>query len=140
MPRKNDPSTGPSAANYLNPIIRYGSYRRDTAFTTQTCLRHDGTIPEGFEAQLDQVWQNTIAALASMQLQAKHIIKLTVYSTDSEGRLHVDALHRKYLDDHIPVSTYLLVAGLAEPEWRVVMDVTAIHYSVVSAGTEWNHF
>ena len=51
--------------------------------------------------------------------------RLNVYSTDPEGRPHVAAQRKKYLADHIPGSTYLLVAGLAQPEWRVEMDVTA---------------
>lgn len=53
------------------------------------------------------------------------IVHLNVYSTDPEGRSHVAAQRKKYLGAHKPGSTYLLVAGLAQPKWRVEMDVTA---------------
>jgi enamine deaminase RidA (YjgF/YER057c/UK114 family) len=48
----------------------------------QVGIRPDGTLPEGFEAQHDQIWRNTLAILADAGMGPENIVRLNVYSTD----------------------------------------------------------
>jgi enamine deaminase RidA (YjgF/YER057c/UK114 family) len=54
------------------------------------------------------------------------IVRLNVYSTDPDGLNHVMARREKYLKPrHTPASTWVLVAGLANPKWLVEMETVA---------------
>ena len=92
----------------------------------QAGVRQDGTLCEGFEAQHDQIWQNTLAILADAGMGPENIVRLNVYSTDQEG-LKFLRLHReKYLaPGHIPASTWVVVSKLANPGWVVEMETVA---------------
>lgn len=125
MLKTSNPPTMPPPGGYYSQVVEVPPNARWVVLAGQICVRPDGTTPEGFEAQHDQIWQNTIAALESAGMGVDDIVHLNVYSTDPEGRPHVAAQRKKYLGEHKPGSTYLLVAGLAQPEWRVEMDVTA---------------
>lgn len=92
----------------------------------QVGVRPDGSIPEGFEAQHDQIWQNTLAILADAGMGPEDIVRLNVYSTDPGGLKYVRAHREKYLKPgHVPASTWVVVAGLANPQWVVEMETIA---------------
>jgi enamine deaminase RidA (YjgF/YER057c/UK114 family) len=86
----------------------------------------DGSVPEGFEAQHDQIWQNTIAILNDAGFGVEDIVRINVFSTDPAGLPHVMAHRKKYLSpDHTPASTWLVVTQLANPQWVVEMETIA---------------
>jgi enamine deaminase RidA (YjgF/YER057c/UK114 family) len=86
----------------------------------------DGSIPEGFEAQHEQVWQNTLAILADAGMGPEDIVRLNVYSTDPDGLKYVRAHREKYLKaGHTPASTWVVVSRLANPQWVVEMETVA---------------
>jgi enamine deaminase RidA (YjgF/YER057c/UK114 family) len=92
----------------------------------QVGVRLDGTIPDSFEAQHDQIWQNTLAILADAGMGAEDIVRLNVYSTDPDGLQCVRAHREKYLKpDHTPASTWVVVSRLANPKWVVEMETVA---------------
>jgi enamine deaminase RidA (YjgF/YER057c/UK114 family) len=92
----------------------------------QVGVRPDGTVPEGFEAQHDLIWQNTLAILADAGMGPENIVRLNVYSTDPEGRKFLKVHREKYLKPgHIPASTWLVVSRLADPVWVVEMETIA---------------
>ncbi len=92
----------------------------------QVGITPDGTLVEGFEAQHDQIWQNVIAILKASNMGPENLVHLNVYSTDPAG-IKFLAIHRKqYLNPtHTPTSTWVVVRGLARPEWLVEMDALA---------------
>jgi enamine deaminase RidA (YjgF/YER057c/UK114 family) len=55
-----------------------------------------------------------------------HICKITVYITDPRYREPVYRTIGKWLKGVHPVSTGLIVAGLARPEWVVEIDAIAV--------------
>ena len=92
----------------------------------QVGVRPDGTVPEGFEAQHDQIWQNTLAILADAGMGPENIVRINVYSTDPTGLQFVKAHREKYLRaGHIPASTWVVVSQLANPKWVVEMETIA---------------
>ena len=94
----------------------------------QVGVRLDGTVAEGFEAQHDQVWQNTLAILTDAGMGPENIVRLNVYSTDPDGLKYLKTHREKYLKPgHTPASTWVVVSKLANPKWVVEMAVSYTH-------------
>jgi enamine deaminase RidA (YjgF/YER057c/UK114 family) len=56
----------------------------------------------------------------------EHICKVTIYLTDPRFREPVYRTIGRWLQGVYPVSTGIVVAGLARPEWLVEVDVIAV--------------
>src|ERR1700689_2892779 len=56
----------------------------------------------------------------------EHICKVTIYLTDPRFREAVYRTIGRWLKGVYPVSTGIVVAGLARPEWLVEVDVIAV--------------
>jgi 2-iminobutanoate/2-iminopropanoate deaminase len=124
--KANNPTTiAPPAAMYSHSVeIPPGARMLYTA--GQVGLRPDGSLPEGFEAQHDQIWQNTLAILADAGMGPEDIVRLNVYSTDPDGLKFLKVHREKYLNPgHTPTSTWVVVRQLARPEWVVEMETVA---------------
>lgn len=92
----------------------------------QAGIRPDGTLAEGFEAQHVVIWENTLAILADAGMGPEDIVHINVYSTDPDGLKWLGVHRKKYLSpDHTPSSTYVLISGLARPDWVVEMECVA---------------
>jgi enamine deaminase RidA (YjgF/YER057c/UK114 family) len=77
-------------------------------------------------AQADQAMRNIKQLLAEAGAELGHICKITIYLTDSRYRESVYRTIGQWLKDVYPVSTGIVVAGLARPEWLVEVDVIAV--------------
>lgn len=111
MLRTNNPKTfAPPAAMYSHSV-RVPPNARWLYTAGQVGIRPDRTLPDGFDAQHDQIWQNTLAILADAGMGPENIVRLSVYSTDPEG-LNFLKLHReRYLKaGHTPASTWVVVS------------------------------
>lgn len=122
---RNPSAIAPPAAKYSHSVEVPPNAR--WLFTAgQVGVRPDGTIPDGFEAQHEQIWQNTLAILAEAGMGPEDIVRLNVYSTDSGELKYVRAHREKFLKpSHTPASTWVVVAGLANPKWVVEMETVA---------------
>lgn len=77
-------------------------------------------------AQAEQAMKNVKTLLEEQGAELKDICKITVYITD---RAYRDAVYRvvgKWLKGVFPVSTGLIVQGLARPEWVMEIDAWAV--------------
>ena len=121
-----NPSTVAPPGGMYSHSVEVPSNARWLVTAGQVGRAPDGTMPEGFEAQHDQIWQNTIAILNDAGFGVEDIVRLNVYSTDPSGLSHVMAHRKKYLNpDHIPPSTWLVVSQLASPQLVVEMETIA---------------
>jgi enamine deaminase RidA (YjgF/YER057c/UK114 family) len=77
-------------------------------------------------AQADQAMNNVSVLLAEAGARLEHICKITIYLTDPRFREGVYRTIGRWLKGVYPVSTGIVVAGLARPEWLVEVDVTAV--------------
>lgn len=77
-------------------------------------------------AQADQAMANVKQLLEEAGARLEDICKITVYLTDSEYREEVYRTIGRRLQGVFPVSTGLVVKGLARPEWVVEIDVVAV--------------
>jgi enamine deaminase RidA (YjgF/YER057c/UK114 family) len=77
-------------------------------------------------AQAEQAMKNVKTLLEEQGARLEDICKITVYITD---RAYRDAVYRvigKWLKGVFPVSTGLIIQGLARPEWVMEIDAYAV--------------
>ena len=82
--------------------------------------------PGNPEAQTEQAMKNIKQLLEEAGSCLDHICKITIYLTDSAYRATVYREVGKWLKGVFPVSTGVVVAGLAKPEWLLEVDVIAV--------------
>jgi len=101
----------------------------------QAGVRPDGTLADGFAAQHEQIWHNTLSILAAAGMGPENIVRLNVYSTDPEGLQFVREHRKKFLKPgHVPASTWVVVSKLANPGWLVEMETVAAKADSQSQG------
>ncbi len=77
-------------------------------------------------AQADQVFRNLQGALASVGTDLSYLMKLNVFLTHREDIPAYRATRAKYIpDESSPVSTLILCVGLADPDFRIEVEVIA---------------
>jgi enamine deaminase RidA (YjgF/YER057c/UK114 family) len=77
-------------------------------------------------AQAEQAMKNVKALLEEQGAELGDICKITVYITDRAYREPVYRVVGKWLKGVFPVSTGLIVQGLARPEWVMEIDAWAV--------------
>lgn len=77
-------------------------------------------------AQTEQAMKNVKQLLEEAGSEISHIVKTTTYITDARNREPVYREIGKWLKGVYPVSTGLVVSGLAQPDWLVEIDVIAV--------------
>lgn len=85
-----------------------------------------GKLQPTFEKQAAQVWKNIAQVLKSAGMGYKDIVKVTVFLTDSRYIGPYRAVRDQFIKDApYPASTLLVVAGLADPNMFVEVEVVA---------------
>ena len=93
----------------------------------QVGRRPDGTLAgSDIGSQTDQVFQNLRAALASVGAGFENVTKITVFLTHREDIPGFRTARDKHVTGEPPASTLVLISGLAEPEFRVEVEATAV--------------
>ena len=77
-------------------------------------------------AQTEQAMKNVKQLLEEAGSKLEDICKITVYLTDPRYREPVYRTIGKWLKGVFPVSTGLIIDGLARPEWVMEIDVIAV--------------
>jgi enamine deaminase RidA (YjgF/YER057c/UK114 family) len=77
-------------------------------------------------AQAEQAMRNIKQLLSEAGGSLEHVCKITIYLTDPRFREAVYRVVGRWLKGVYPVSTGVVVAGLARPEWLVELDVIAV--------------
>lgn len=94
----------------------------------QLARNSDGeTVGVGdFGAQAEQVFKNIQSALESAGSNMNSIMKMNTFMTHREDIPAYRVVRAKYVpDDALPVSTLILCSGLADPVFRIEVEVIA---------------
>lgn len=78
------------------------------------------------QAQADQAMRNVKQLLEEAGSKLEHICRIQIYLTDRAYRDDVYQAIGKWLKGVHPVSTGLIVNGLARPEWVMEIEATAV--------------
>ncbi|WP_428249077.1 RidA family protein [Ferrovibrio sp.] len=84
----------------------------------------------GILEQAHMAWANLGAVLRSGGMEPKDIVKLTVYYAGSLDmndamRSAVNAIRSRFLGEHKPASTALVVQRLMRPDWLIEIEAVA---------------
>ena len=85
-----------------------------------------GVVAPDFETQARQAWENLVDVLSAADMRIDDLVKLTAFLTDARDYPLYAALRGKFLGDHKPTSTLLVVASLALPSWRFEIEGVAV--------------
>ena len=77
-------------------------------------------------AQTQLVFDNIEALLAAADMDLSNLVKLVIYCAEPGGAGVVRAIRNQRLGDHAPASTFVYVAGLANPDYLVEIEGEAV--------------
>jgi enamine deaminase RidA (YjgF/YER057c/UK114 family) len=77
-------------------------------------------------AQAEQIFSNLGKALASVGGDFSNLVKITVFVCDARYREQVAAVRAKYLKAPLPASTFIVAAGLANPDYMLEIEGIAV--------------
>ncbi|HEX3244175.1 MAG TPA: RidA family protein [Chloroflexota bacterium] len=118
------PSGLPTPPTYSH-VVRCGN---TVYLAGQTAQNERGeVIGQGdVTAQAEQVFANLGKCLASVGGDFSNLVKITVYVCDARYRESVAAVRAKYLKPPLPASTFIVVAGLANPDYMLEIEGIAV--------------
>ena len=93
----------------------------------QVGIRQDGTFPEDPLEQLEIAFENVIRNLQAANMRVQELVKLTYYVVGEMDTVKRREVIASKLQGHKPCSTFLYVAGLASPIYKVEIDAWASH-------------
>ena len=91
----------------------------------QVGMREDGTVPEDAFEQLDIAFENIFRNLQAAHMDVNDILKLTYYVVGELDAAKRREIILSKLQGHKPCSTFLYVAGLASPVYKVEIEALA---------------
>jgi 2-iminobutanoate/2-iminopropanoate deaminase len=104
--------------------LEVGQHRRLLFISGQVPGEADGGVPEGFEAQCEQVWRNVIAVLTSVGLGVEHLVKINTFLTDKSQVVANRAIRRQMLRGNEPAST-VMIAETVDGKWLLEIEAIA---------------
>ncbi len=91
----------------------------------QCGIRPDGTLPEDFEGQAQQTFDNIKAVLRDGGMGVEDLVQFTVYLTRQEDQVTLRKFRAAFLGEHRPAQTMVRIVGLAAPTWLIEIDAVA---------------
>lgn len=119
------------AEDAAHPAVAYSQAVLVTGATStlyvsgQVGVDLQGHIPDDAAAQNRLAWGNLVAQLRAAGMTVRNIVKYTTILPDLADLPSVRAVRAEFLVDHKPAST-LIVAGLANPAWKVEIEAIAV--------------
>jgi enamine deaminase RidA (YjgF/YER057c/UK114 family) len=122
----HNPSRGVYAAtsDYAHALEVRGASR--TLFVSGTMgLREDGTAPATLDGQLERIWENLRAILASAGMGVENIVRVTSYLRDAAFAAPNAAARNTALGGRLVPTTAIVATTLAD-DWLVELEVIAL--------------
>lgn len=120
----SNPATVHTPGTYSHAALVTAPARR-LVISGQVGLTPEGKVAAGGEAQIAQALANLGAILAAHGMAPANLVKMTVFLTDPALIGAWRAARTTWLGGHLPASTLLIVAGLADPAFVVEVEAEA---------------
>jgi 2-iminobutanoate/2-iminopropanoate deaminase len=78
------------------------------------------------EAQAIAVMENIKSVLTAAGATFADITKVTVFATKAEYRAKIGEVRSRYFSQPPPASTFVVISGLADPDFMVEIEATAV--------------
>ena len=120
------PGVAPPASRYSHGA-EVSAGARWLYISGQVGTAPDGTIRQGLKAQMEQVYANIGVVLESAGMTKANLVKMTVFVTQPgpEALSVYRTMRDQWCGGHAPTATYLVVAGLAHPDFLVEIEAVA---------------
>jgi 2-iminobutanoate/2-iminopropanoate deaminase len=115
----------PKPFSHYSQAVEVAAKSRLVYVSGQVGVAPDGTLPETEEGEHEQAWANVLAILASQGLGPRDIVEVTAYVTGQAGVRIYREVRERVMQGAAPASTLLVISGLADPKWRVEIQVVA---------------
>jgi len=109
---------------YTHQVEISGSERL-LVLSGQVGMREDGTVPENPLEQLELAFDNILHNLRAANMDVQDILKLTYFVVGEIDMTKRREIITAKLQGHKPCSTFLYVAGLASPIYKVEVEALA---------------
>src|SRR5690606_13648958 len=109
---------------YYSHVVKVGSL----AFLSGQVSRNEQGVFVGagdFAAQATQAFENVQTALRGVGASMQDVVKVTVYLTDRATAPTLREVRARFLQEPMPASTFVIVAGLLDPDAMIEIDVVA---------------
>lgn len=113
------------AASTYSHVALLSPGARRVLVSGQVGARPDGSVPEDPAAQIEQLFHNLEAVLGAHGFGLKDVVKQVVYLTDRGIIAPYRQVRARFMGDHAPVSTLLIVAGLVDPRFVIEIEAEA---------------
>jgi len=120
----SNPATVHQPGRYSHAALVSNATKR-LVISGQVGTAPDGAILQGGEAQIGQSLANLGAILAAHGMTPANVVKVTVFITERSLLDSLRSQRAAFFGDHIPTSTLLIVAGLADPRFLVEIEAEA---------------
>ncbi len=91
----------------------------------QTGVALDGTVPEGIEAQAQIAFDGMKTVLAASGYGLEDVVFMKTFLVNRDDRPGYQKIREAVWGDIKPASTFLVVSGLADPEYLVEVECIA---------------
>ena len=130
MPRFLNPANVPQPSSHYSQGVLIGPYGKRLMISGQVGMKPDKALAKGLEAQAEQAYDNLLAVIAAAEMMPADLVKLTIYCTVPGSVAVLGEVRKRKLGRHAPASTYLEVAGLANPAYLVEIEGEALREAV----------
>jgi len=113
----------PPFSNY-SQAVQIPAGARIVQVSGQVGVTLSGNLPSEPEQQHELAWRNVLAILDAANMDHNHITEVTAYVANHDQVAIYRDVRDRMLQGARPAST-LIVAGLANPDWKVEIAVTA---------------
>ena len=91
----------------------------------QVGTRPDGATPEATADQAEVIFARLKAILAAADMTLGDVVRFDVYLTDQADVKTFVEVRDRFMDDHKPGATLLVIKGLARPELKIEVEAVA---------------
>jgi 2-iminobutanoate/2-iminopropanoate deaminase len=123
--RFSNPDTVHKPARYSHSVLITGETKR-LVLSGQVGVELDGSVGDTGAAQVAQAFLNLGAVLAAHSMTPANVVKVTMFITDRALLESLRTQRAAFFGTHVPTSTLLIVAGLADPRYMVEIEAEAV--------------
>jgi enamine deaminase RidA (YjgF/YER057c/UK114 family) len=125
MNKLHNPKTVAAPVGAYSHAVEVPAGARWLHIAGQVGVRADGTVAKGAEAQCEAIWQNITAILAAAGMGVRDLVRINTFLVRPEDVAVARTVRAKFLDDHLPASTLLVVSRLASPDYLMEIEAVA---------------